>query len=105
MSNTKALVSALVVALTFALTPLASARAAVKHDCSVQQAAIDQLKKQPKPAADLTACQALTGKAKTDCQRPLKEKAKEDARTRREHATALRTALACCKKPEKTGCR
>jgi hypothetical protein len=100
--------SAMLFAALFALLPLASARASAavaSRDCSAQQAAAVQAAKLPRPAADLSSCQELKGKRKKECEKPLRAKAREEGKAARQKVTALKHAFACCKKPDKEGCR
>ena len=46
----------------------------------------------------------MKGKEKTDCEKPLKDKAKEDGKAAKDKVKEAQTALACCKNPKKKGC-
>ena len=54
--------------------------------------------------ADLSSCKEMKGKDKAECEKPLKEKAKEDAKAAKEKVAAEKKALDCCKNPKKKGC-
>jgi hypothetical protein len=95
-----------------ALFPLASARAAEppaapaegKPDCSAQKTAYDDAAKATKVKADLSSCADMKGKEKTECEKPLKDKAKEDTKAAKDKAAEAKKALDCCKNPKKKGC-
>ena len=53
---------------------------------------------------DLSSCKEKKGKDKTDCEKPLKEKATTDTKAAKDNAKAAKTALDCCKNPKKKGC-
>ena len=80
--------------------------AGTKPDCSEKQKAVDDANAAAKTAAkpDLSSCKDMKGKEKTDCEKPLKDKAKEDQKAAKEKVTAAKKDLACCKNPKKKGC-
>jgi hypothetical protein len=85
---------------------LAAGSSAAKPDCAEKQKALDDAKAAVKalPRADLSSCKEKKGKEKTDCEKPLKAKANEDAKAAKDKVTAAKTALDCCKNPKKKGC-
>jgi hypothetical protein len=93
------------VMMTFGGLALA-ADAAAKPDCSTQQKALDDANAAVKTAAkpDLSSCGDKKGKDKTDCEKPLKDKAKDDTKTAKETVKSAKKALDCCKNPKKKGC-
>ena len=97
------LVSALL--LSFGSAALA-ADAAAKPDCSTQQKALDDANTAAKAAAkpDLSSCADKKGKDKTDCQKPLKDKGKDDSKAAKDKVKDAKKALDCCKNPKKKGC-
>jgi hypothetical protein len=96
---------ALIVLFVCALYPASRAMAAEpKPDCTAQKTAADDAAKATKVKPDLSSCKEMKGKEKTDCEKPLKDKAKEDAKTAKEAAAAAKKALACCQNPKKKGC-
>jgi hypothetical protein len=79
---------------------------AAKPDCSEQQKALDDASAVAKTASakpDLSTCKEMKGKDKSDCEKPLKDKAKSDAKAAKENSKATKTALECCKNPRKKG--
>jgi hypothetical protein len=80
--------------------------AGAKPDCSEKQKAADDAKAATKTAgkADLAACKDMKGKEKKDCEKPLKDKAKEDGKAAKDKAAAAKKDLDCCKNPKKKGC-
>ncbi|HVZ73136.1 MAG TPA: hypothetical protein VHJ20_12230 [Polyangia bacterium] len=97
----------LVAGLALCTTSIASAAdAGAKADCAAKQKdaddAVAALKATAKP--DLSACKDKKAKEKTDCEKPIKEKAKADAKAAKDKAKAAKDALACCKNPKKKGC-
>ena len=44
------------------------------------------------------------GKEKTECEAPIKTKAKDDLKAAKEKVTEAKKALACCNNPKKKGC-
>ena len=94
----------LVTGMTLGLSTLALAADA--PDCSEKQKAVDDAKATAKTAAkpDLSSCKEMKGKEKTDCEKPLKDKAKEDGKAAKDKVKEAQTALACCKNPKKKGC-
>ncbi len=83
-----------------------AAEAAAKPDCTEKQKAYDDAKAAVKAAAkpDLSSCSDKKGKDKTACEKPLKDKAKEDAKAAKDKEKEAKTALDCCKNPKKKGC-
>ncbi|HSS39464.1 MAG TPA: hypothetical protein VLT58_11900 [Polyangia bacterium] len=83
-----------------------AAEAAAKPDCTEKQKAYDDAKTAAKNAAkpDLSSCKDKKSKEKTDCEKPLKDKAKEDGKAAKDKVKEASTALACCKNPKKKGC-
>ncbi len=83
-----------------------AADAAAKPDCTEKQKAYDDAKTAAKAASkpDLSSCKDKKGKDKTDCEKPLKDKAKEDAKAAKDKEKEAKTALDCCKNPKKKGC-
>jgi hypothetical protein len=79
---------------------------AAKPDCAEKQKALDDANVAVKTAAkpDLSTCKDKKGAEKTDCEKPLKEKAKTDAKAAKDKAKEAKTALDCCKNPKKKGC-
>ena len=75
-------------------------------DCSEKQKALDDAKEAAKTASkpDLSSCKDMKGKEKTECEKPLKAKAKEDGKAAKDKVKEATTALACCKNPKKKGC-
>ena len=53
---------------------------------------------------DLSSCADKKGKEKTDCQKPLKDKAKDDSKAAKDKVKEAKKALDCCKNPKKKGC-
>jgi hypothetical protein len=80
--------------------------AADAPDCSDKQKAVDEAKDGAKTAAkpDLSSCKDMKGKEKSECEKPLKAKGKEDAKAAKDKVKEAQMALACCKKPTKKGC-
>jgi type IV secretory pathway VirB6-like protein len=76
-----------------------AADAAAKPDCTTQQKAVDDA-----TAAAKTSCSDKKGKDKTACEKPLKDKAKDDSKAAKDKVTDAKKALACCKNPKKKGC-
>jgi hypothetical protein len=83
-----------------------AADAASKPDCTEKQKAVDDAKATEKSAGkpDLTPCKDMKGKEKKDCETPIKDKAKTDSQAAKDSVKAAKTALDCCKKPDKKGC-
>lgn len=83
-----------------------AAEAAAKPDCSEKQKAYDDAKAAVKAAIkpDLSSCKDKKGKEKLECEKPLKDKAKEDTKAAKEKEKEARKALDCCKTPNKKGC-
>jgi hypothetical protein len=94
----------LVAAVSLGFSGLAAAED--KPDCTEKQKAVDDAKAAAKTASkpDLASCKEMKGKEKTACEKPLKDKAKEDAKAAKDGVKAASTALGCCKKPKKKGC-
>jgi hypothetical protein len=95
----------LMVLVTAALLPLSGmALAADKPDCSAQKAAHDDAVKAGKIKPDLSSCADKKGAEKKECEKPLKDKAKEDSMAAKEKTKEAKKALDCCKNPKKKGC-
>jgi hypothetical protein len=75
-------------------------------DCSEKQKGVDEAKEGAKTAAkpDLMSCKEMKGKEKSECEKPLKAKGKEDAKAAKDKVKEAQMALACCKNPKKKGC-
>jgi hypothetical protein len=101
----KRMLMALLPLVCLALGPTALAADAAP-DCSAKQKAVDDANAAAKAAAapDLSSCKDKKGKEKTDCEKPIKEKAKADAKAAKDQVKQAKTALACCKNPKKKGC-
>ena len=82
------------------------ARAAMtaQPECSAQKAAVESAGAPPKAKADLSSCQALKGREKSACEKPLKEQARLHAKAARERIAGIKKAYGCCKNPQKKGC-
>lgn len=79
--------------------------AAAKPDCGAKQQEYDAAKTAAKPQKpDLSSCKDTKGKDKTDCEKPLKDKAKDDAKTASDKVKAAKKDLDCCKNPKMKGC-
>jgi hypothetical protein len=81
---------------------------AAKPDCADKQKALDDANAAAKTAAakpDLSTCKDKKGAEKTDCEKPIKEKAKTDAKAAKDKVKEAKTALDCCKDPKKKGCK
>lgn len=95
----------LLTAITFSiLLPLGAARAADKPDCSAQKTAVDDAVKASKVKPDLSSCADKKGKEKSECEKPLKEQAKNDSKAAKDKVAEAKKALACCQNPKKKGC-
>ena len=95
---------ALLVPMTWAGAGMA-ADAAAKPDCSAKQKTYDDAKMAAKPGKpDLTSCKDKKGKDKADCEKPLKDKAKEDTKAAQDEAKAAKKDLDCCKNSKMKGC-
>ena len=83
-----------------------AADAPAKPDCSAKQKALDEAKAAAKTAGtpDLSSCTEKKGKEKTDCEKPLKEKAKMESKAAKDKTKEAKTALDCCMNPKKKGC-
>ncbi len=83
-----------------------AADAPAKPDCADKQKAVDDANAAVKAAAkpDLSSCKDKKGKEKTDCEKPLKDKAKEDSAAAKDKVKAAKKDLGCCKDPKKKGC-
>jgi hypothetical protein len=101
----KRMLMVLVTGMTLGISSLALA-ADPKPDCSAQQKTLDDAKAAAKAAAkpDLSSCKEMKGKEKSACEKPLKDKAKEDGKAAKDKVKEAQTALACCKNPKKKGC-
>jgi hypothetical protein len=75
-------------------------------DCSAQQKTLDDAKAAAKAAAkpDLSSCKDMKGKEKSACEKPLKDKAKDDTKAAKDKVKDANTAVGCCKNPKKKGC-
>ena len=95
----------LVTGMTLGLSTLALA-ADPPPDCTEKQKAVDDAKPAAKTAGkpDLSSCKEMKGKEKSECEKPLKDKAKEDGKAAKDKVKEAQTALACCKNPKKKGC-
>ena len=95
----------LLTGLALGFSPLALA-ADPPPDCSEKQKAVDDAKEAAKTAAkpDLSSCKEMKGKEKSECEKPLKAKAKEDTKAAKDKVKEAQTALGCCKNPKKKGC-
>ncbi len=84
----------------------AAPAAPAKADCTEKQKAFDDATAAAKTAGtpDLASCKDKKGKEKTDCEKPLKEKAKADTKAAKEKVKADKAVLDCCKNPKKKGC-
>lgn len=102
----KRMLVVLVAAVSLGFSGFAAAADEPKPDCTEKQKAADDAKAAAKMAAkpDLTSCKEMKGKEKADCEKPLKDKGKEDAKAAKDSAKAASDALACCKNPKKKGC-
>jgi hypothetical protein len=103
----KRLLMALIPAACLLLGPMAFAGdAGAAPDCSAKQKELDDSTAAAKTASkpDLSSCAEKKGKEKTECEKPLKEKAKVDAKAAKDKVKDAKTALACCKNPKKKGC-
>ncbi|HVX98065.1 MAG TPA: hypothetical protein VHK47_24340 [Polyangia bacterium] len=92
--------------LAFGASALA-ADAGAAADCAAKQKALDDANAAAKTASakpDLSSCKDKKGKEKTDCEKPLKEKAKADAKAAKDKVKEAKMALDCCKNPKKKGC-
>jgi hypothetical protein len=78
--------------------------AAGKPDCSTQKTAYDAAVTESKAKPDLSSCADKKGKEKTECEKPLKDQAKESAKAAKEKAKTAKHDLDCCKNPKKKGC-
>lgn len=89
-----------------ALAEDAAPAAAAKPDCSEKKKAVDDAQEAVKAAGkpDLSSCADKKGKEKTECEKPLKEKAKADKAEASGKVKEAKAALDCCKKPTKKGC-
>jgi hypothetical protein len=85
---------------------LAADTAATKPDCADKQKAVDDANAAVKTAGtpDLSSCKDKTGKDKTACEKPLKDKSKMDVKTAKDKVKETKAALMCCKDPKKKGC-
>ncbi len=98
---------ALMLAVVFAFLPAAGVRAQdkpAKPDCTAQKTAVDEATAATKAKPDLTSCKEMKGTEKTDCEKPLKDKAKEDMTMAKEKLASAKKDLACCNNPKKKGC-
>jgi hypothetical protein len=98
---------ALMLAVAFSFLSAASASAEdkpAKPDCTAQKTAVDEAVAASKVKADLSSCKEMKGAEKTECEKPIKDKAKEDAKMAKEKVAEAKKALACCNNPKKKGC-
>jgi hypothetical protein len=100
----KALMTSMFAFALFAAAQAHATMTAAKADCSAQKAAAERAGAPPKAKADLSACQALKGREKTACEKPLKEQARLNAKATRERIAGIKKAYGCCKNPQKKGC-
>src|SRR5688572_23292898 len=79
----KRILIALVAATSLSLAGTAFAAeekaAAEKPDCTAQKTAHEEAVTASKAKPDLSSCDAMKGKEKAECLKPLKDKAKEDS--------------------------
>jgi hypothetical protein len=104
----KRLLMALIPVACLVLGPAAlAADAPAAPDCSAKQKELDDATAAAKTASkpDLSSCKDKKGKEKTECEKPLKEKAKTDAKAANDKVKDAKMALACCKNPKKKGCK
>jgi hypothetical protein len=101
----KTLMTVIAVGL-LSLGSAARAADAPKPDCTEKQKAVDDAKATEKSAGkpDLSPCKDMKGKEKKDCETPIKDKSKADEQAAKDSVKAAKTALDCCKKPDKKGC-
>jgi multidrug resistance efflux pump len=93
---------ALLAPLSFAGRILA---ADAKPDCSAKQKDFDESKTATKATkADLSSCKDKKSKEKMDCEKPLKDKAKEDMKAAQDKMKTAKKALECCNNPKMKGC-
>ncbi|HEY4188157.1 MAG TPA: hypothetical protein VGP07_23985 [Polyangia bacterium] len=96
---------AVLTALAWGGAAFAADAPAAKPDCSAKQQEFDAAKTAAKPQkADLTSCKDKKGKDKADCEKPLKDKAKEDTKAAVDKEKAAKKDLDCCKNPKMKGC-
>jgi hypothetical protein len=95
----------LVTGMTLGISTLALA-ADPPPDCTEKQKAVDDAKDAAKAAAkpDLSSCKDMKGKEKSECEKPIKAKSKDDSKAAKDKVKDANTALACCKNPKKKGC-
>jgi hypothetical protein len=94
----------MVMAAAASLSLAGVARAADKPDCSAQKTAHDDAVKASKAKPDFSSCADKKGKEKSECMKPLKDKAKEDATAAKAKVKEAKMALDCCNNPKKKGC-
>jgi hypothetical protein len=96
---------ALIILVACALLPAVRAVAQdAKPDCTAQKTAYDDAVKASKVKPDVSACKDMKGKEKKDCETPIKDKAKEDAKAAKDKVTEAKKTLGCCQNPKKKGC-
>ena len=103
----KRILMVMVASLSMGLGAAAYAEdAAAKPDCGDKKTALDDAKTAAKTAGkpDLSSCKDMKGKEKTACQKPLKDKSKEDGKAAKDKVKEAKMALDCCKNPKKKGC-
>lgn len=79
---------------------------AAKPDCSAQKTAVDDAKTAQKGVAkaDLSSCKDKKGAEKKDCEKPLKDAAKEAKDKAKADVAEKTKALGCCKNPKGKDC-
>jgi len=89
-----------------AAAPAARAADEPKPDCSEKQKLLDDAKANEKSAGkpDLSSCKDMKGQEKKNCENPIKEQAKAEEKAAKDGVKMAKTALDCCKKPDKKGC-
>lgn len=90
--------------LSLAGAARAAEEKAEKPDCSAQKTAHEEAVTASKVKADLSSCADKKGKEKSECEKPLKDKAKEDGVAAKAKVKEAKLALDCCKNPKKKGC-
>jgi hypothetical protein len=82
----------------------AKAEPAAAPDCSAQKTAYDEAVTASKAKPDLSSCADKKGKEKSECEKPLKDAAKEASKAAKEKVKTAKHDLDCCKKPKGKGC-
>ena len=75
-----------------------------KPDCTAQKAAVDEATAATKADPNVTSCEGMKGTEKEDCEKPIKDKAKEDMTMAKAKLVSTKKDLACCNDPKKKGC-